>query len=129
MISNSLSVQRQLWPEKKPIFRSESKRKGTVSLFRHYLKSKTITNKQRIVCLVYPEITQISERSLYKLVKGSLDFKQRRNGKKKLKKNFNWGHFFLNWRHFFKKLGAFFFKIGDKKLFWDRENQLFWELY
>ena len=28
------------------------------------LKSKTITNQQRIGCLVYPEITQISERSL-----------------------------------------------------------------
>jgi len=28
------------------------------------LKSKTITNQQRICCLVYPEITQISERSL-----------------------------------------------------------------
>jgi len=29
----------------------------------------------------------------------------------------------------FFKLGAFFLKIGGKKLFWDRENQLFWELY
>ena len=28
------------------------------------LKIKTITNQQRIGCLVYPEITQISERSL-----------------------------------------------------------------
>ena len=28
------------------------------------LKSKTITNQERIGCLVYPEITQISERSL-----------------------------------------------------------------
>ena len=28
------------------------------------LKSKTITNQQRIGCLVYPEITQTSERSL-----------------------------------------------------------------
>ena len=28
------------------------------------LKSKTNTNQQRIGCLVYPEITQISERSL-----------------------------------------------------------------
>ena len=34
--------------------------KGTV----HLLKSKTITNQERIGCLVYPEITQISERSL-----------------------------------------------------------------
>ncbi len=25
--------------------------------------------------------------------------------------------------------GGIFFKIGGKKLFWDRENQLFWELY
>ena len=29
------------------------------------LKSKTITNQERIGCLVYPEITQINERSLY----------------------------------------------------------------
>ena len=28
------------------------------------LKSKTITNQERIGCLVYPEITQTSERSL-----------------------------------------------------------------
>ena len=28
------------------------------------LKSKTITNQERIGCLVYPEITQIIERSL-----------------------------------------------------------------
>jgi len=70
-----------------------------------------------------------------------------------LKKNFNWGHFFKNWGHFLKKIGGhganvlvefekkiiiggiflkiggIFFKIGGKKLFWDRENQLFWELY
>jgi len=25
--------------------------------------------------------------------------------------------------------GGIFLKIGGKKLFWDRENQLFWELY
>ena len=24
---------------------------------------------------------------------------------------------------------SFFFKVGGKKFFWDRENQLFWELY
>ena len=35
MISNSLTFQRQLWPEKKPIFRSEFEQKGT--LYRHYL--------------------------------------------------------------------------------------------
>ena len=28
------------------------------------LKNKTITNQQRIGCLVYPEITKVSERSL-----------------------------------------------------------------
>ena len=28
------------------------------------VSSKTITNQERIGCLVYPEITQISERSL-----------------------------------------------------------------
>jgi len=38
------------------------------------------------------------------------------------KKILTGGIFFLNWGHFF-------FKIGGKKLFWDRENQLFWELY
>ena len=26
-------------------------------------------------------------------------------------------------------IGGNFFTIGGKKLFWDRENQLFWELY
>ena len=31
-----------------------------------------------------------------------------------LKCFFNWGHFVSNW---------------GQKLFWDRENQLFWELY
>ena len=30
---------------------------------------------------------------------------------------------------FFLQLVALFFKVGGKKLFWDRENQLFWELY
>ena len=35
---------------------------------------------------------------------------------------------FFNWGHFLQ-LGAFFLKVGDKILFWDRENQLFWELY
>ena len=34
---------------------------------------------------------------------------------------FNWGHFFT--------IGGIFFKVGGKKLFWDRENQIFWELY
>ena len=29
----------------------------------------------------------------------------------------------------FLQLGAFFLKVGGKTLFWDRENQLFWELY
>ena len=28
---------------------------------------------------------------------------------------------FFNW--------GIFFKVGGKKLFWDRENQLLWELY
>ena len=36
------------------------------------------------------------------------------------KKNLIWG--------IFLQLGAFF-SVGGKKLFWDRENQLFWELY
>ena len=53
--TNSLTFQRQLWPEKQPIFRSKFDR-----------KSKIDTNQQRIGCLVYPEITQISERSLEK---------------------------------------------------------------
>jgi len=35
LIGNSLTFQRQLWPEKKPIFRSEFERKGTVPLYRH----------------------------------------------------------------------------------------------
>ena len=35
---------------------------------------------------------------------------------------------FFNWGHFLQ-LGAFYLKVGGKKLFWDRENQLFWELY
>ena len=35
LIGNSLPFQRQLWPEKKPIFRSEFERKGTVPLYRH----------------------------------------------------------------------------------------------
>jgi len=30
---------------------------------------------------------------------------------------------------FFLQLMAFFFKLGAKNYFWDRENQLFWELY
>jgi len=38
------------------------------------------------------------------------------------KKNLTGGIFFL-------KTGGIFFKIGGKKLFWDRENQLFGELY
>ena len=29
----------------------------------------------------------------------------------------------------FFTIGGFFLKVGDKILFWDRENQLFWELY
>ena len=29
----------------------------------------------------------------------------------------------------FFTIGGIFFKVGGKKLFWDRENQLFWELY
>ena len=37
LIGNSLSFQGQLWPEKKPIFRSEFERKGMVPLYRHYL--------------------------------------------------------------------------------------------
>ena len=65
-----------------------------------------------------------------------------------MKKNLNWGHFFniggnganmlvefekkILMGAFFFNLGHFFkllFKVGGKKLFWDRENQLFWELY
>ena len=26
-------------------------------------------------------------------------------------------------------IGGIFLKVGGKKLFWDQENQLFWELY
>jgi len=29
----------------------------------------------------------------------------------------------------FFTIGGIFIKVGGKKLFWDRENQLFWELY
>ena len=37
LIGISLTFQRQLWPENKPIFRSEYERKGTVPLSRQYL--------------------------------------------------------------------------------------------
>jgi len=46
-------------------FRSNSKTKNRLFLRPQLsLKSKTITNQERIGCLVDPEITQISERSL-----------------------------------------------------------------
>ena len=54
----SLTFQRQLWPEKKPIIRSEFERTGMFPL------SKTNTIQQRMGCLVYHEKTQTSERSL-----------------------------------------------------------------
>ena len=48
-------------------------KKTSNSVYREAFSPAT-ENQQRIGCLVYPESTQISERSLYKLVKGSLDF-------------------------------------------------------
>ena len=39
-------------------------RKSAFSPAKLSLKIKTISNQQRMGCLVYPEITQISERSL-----------------------------------------------------------------
>ena len=56
---------------------------------------------------------------------------------------FNWGHFlifFYNWEYMganvlvefenvFFLIGGLFITIGGKKLYWDRENHLFWELY
>ena len=49
--------------------------------------------------------------------------------------NFYLGHFFklganviVEFKNVFL-IGGIFFKVWGKKLFWDRENQLVWELY
>ena len=51
------------------IYSQHTEKKTSISVCREdrpqlSLKSKTIINQQRIGCLVYPDITQISERSL-----------------------------------------------------------------
>ena len=61
MIGISLTFQRQLWLEKKPIFRSEFERKGTVSLnCKHYLMLISVTVAQENLNLSYFNVIMCS---------------------------------------------------------------------
>ena len=60
MIGNSLTFQRQLLPKKKPIFRSEFERKGTVPFYRHYLMFFSVTAAQSHLNLLYLNVIMCS---------------------------------------------------------------------